>query len=155
MLAGHKSLEMAYKLTRYNHPSKHRKQQTGKLHITFFLTLAVMIIANHIKNDTESSQSTENELYSHYSYKLANIFQEMQIMKANRKIAKLNSSLKVLAIILIILSHDISPNPGPINPETCSMCNLITNDENSMKCETCSTWCHIVCSQNKNRKKSK
>lgn len=150
MLAGHKSPKMAYKLTRYNHPSKYRKPQTGKQHITFFLTLAVMIIVNLSKNYTENSQSTENELYSHYSYKLANIFQEMQIMKANRKTARLNTSLKVLAILLIILSHDISPNPGPENPETCSMCNLVANDENSMKCETCSTWCHIVCSQNTN-----
>ena len=152
MLAGHKS-EMPYKLTRYNHPSKFRRQETGKLHIMFFLGIAVMIAVNHNQSCIENSQtqSTENESLNEITLnKLANLFQEKQIMKANRKIAKLNNSLKVLAILRIILSHDISLNPGPVNTETCPMCNLLTNEENSMKCETCSRWYHIVCSQNTN-----
>ena len=156
MLAGHKSTKMAYKLTRYNHPSKYRKQETGKQHIIFLFVLAAMIMVKNSQMYTENSKSTENEglneLLYNLAYKIQEMqkFQEMQSMKANRKIAKLNNSLKVLAILLIILSNDISLNPGPVNPETCSMCNLITNDENSMKCENCSTWCHIVCSENTN-----
>ena len=141
---------MAYKLTRYHHPLKFRKQETGKQHILFFLALAVMIMLNQSKNYTENSIESET-LNESYLHKIAYVFLEMQTMKVNRKITKLNTSLKVITILLIILSNDISLNPGPAITETCSMCNQATNDENSMKCETCSTWCHIVCSQNKNR----
>lgn len=143
---------MAYKLTRYNHPSKYRRQDIGKQHTLFLIVLAVMIIVNHSQNCIENRrENTENEALISL-YKLADIFQEIQIMKANRKIAKLNNSLKVLAILLIILSHDIGLNPGPESTETCSMCNLLISEENSVKCETCSLWCHIVCSQDTNRK---
>ena len=77
-------------------------------------------------------------------------------MKAKRKIAKLNSSMKIAALLLIILSNDIGLNPGPVHDESCSMCNsLINNEENSMKCETCFISCHLVCSQTRNNLNAK
>ena len=150
MLAGHMSeQEMAYKLTRYHHPSKFRRLVTEKQHVILLIAvaLAVLISVKKQNYDTKSKQTIYETFNANFTYNIANIFREVQLMKKMKKIAKLNNSQRIIAILLLILSNDINLNPGPEGEEPCSMCSQPTNEENSMKCETCSRPCHLSCSE--------
>ena len=51
----------------------------------------------------------------------------------------------ILISILLLISGDIHPNPGPIDP--CSVCSRrVTWGNRSIQCTGCSLWVHLSCS---------
>ena len=54
--------------------------------------------------------------------------------------------LRLLILLLLLMSGDVHPNPGPIFP--CSVCaGNVTWWGRSVQCCTCSKWVHLRCSQ--------
>ena len=54
--------------------------------------------------------------------------------------------LRLLILLLLLMSGNIHPNPGPIFP--CSVCaGNVTWRGKSVQCCTCSNWVHLRCSQ--------
>ena len=54
-------------------------------------------------------------------------------------------SLLILISMLLLISGDIHPNPGPIDP--CSVCSRrVTWGNRSIQCTGCSLWVHLSCS---------
>ena len=48
-------------------------------------------------------------------------------------------------LMLLLISSDIHPNPGPIDP--CSICShRVTWGNRSVQCTNCSLWVHLSCS---------
>ena len=57
----------------------------------------------------------------------------------------LSHSLLILILTLLLISGDIHPNPGPIDP--CSVCSRrVTWGNRSIQCTNCSLWVHLSCS---------
>ena len=55
------------------------------------------------------------------------------------------SHLSLILILMLLISGDIHPNPGPIDP--CSVCSRrVTWKNRSVKCTNCSLWVHFSCS---------
>ena len=55
-------------------------------------------------------------------------------------------SLALLRLLLLLMSSNVHPNPGPIFP--CSVCTgTVTWRGKSVQCCTCSKWVHLRCSQ--------
>ena len=51
----------------------------------------------------------------------------------------------ILIFILLLISGDIHPNPGPIDP--CSVCSRrVTWRNRSVQCTSCSLWVYLSCS---------
>ena len=51
----------------------------------------------------------------------------------------------ILIFMLLLISGDINPNPGPIDP--CSVCSRrVTWGNISVQCTNCSLWVHLSCS---------
>ena len=56
------------------------------------------------------------------------------------------SSLALLRLLLLLMSGNVHPNPGPIFP--CSVCiRNVTRRGKSVQCCACSKWAHLRCSQ--------
>ena len=55
--------------------------------------------------------------------------------------------LRLLILLLLLMSGNVYPNPGPIFP--CSVCagKVTWRCNNSVQCCTCSKWVHLRCSQ--------
>ena len=51
--------------------------------------------------------------------------------------------LRLLILLLLLMSGNVHPNPGPIFP--CSVCGDLAGK--SVQCCTCSKWVHLRCSQ--------
>ena len=57
----------------------------------------------------------------------------------------LSHSQLSLILMLLLISGDIHPNPGPIDP--CSVCSRrVTWGNRSVQCTNCSLWVHLSCS---------
>ena len=57
----------------------------------------------------------------------------------------LSHSPLILISMLLFISDDIYPNPGPIDP--CSVCSRrVTWGNRSIQCTNCSLWVHLFCS---------
>ena len=57
----------------------------------------------------------------------------------------LSHSPLILILMLLLISGDIHPNPGPIDP--CSVCSRrVTCGNKSVQCSNCSLWVHLSCS---------
>ena len=57
----------------------------------------------------------------------------------------LSYSPLILIFMLLLISDDIHPNPGPIDP--CSVCSRrVTWGNRSIQCTNCSLWVHLSCS---------
>ena len=57
----------------------------------------------------------------------------------------LSHSPLILISTLLLISGDIHPNPGPIDP--CSVCSRrVTWGNRSIQCTNCSFWVHLSCS---------
>ena len=57
----------------------------------------------------------------------------------------LSHSLLILILMLLLISGDIHPNPGPIDP--CSVCSRrVTWGNRSIQCTNCFLWVHLSCS---------
>ena len=54
--------------------------------------------------------------------------------------------LRLLILLLLLMSGNVHPNPGPIFP--CSVCaGNVSWRGKSVQCRTCSKWVHLRCSQ--------
>ena len=54
--------------------------------------------------------------------------------------------VRLLILLLLLMSGNVHPNPGPIFP--CSVCaGNVTWRGKSVQCSTCSKWVHLRCSQ--------
>ena len=57
----------------------------------------------------------------------------------------LSHSPLILVFMLLLISGDIHPNPGPIDP--CSVCSRrVTWGNRSVQCTNCFLWVHLSCS---------
>ena len=57
-----------------------------------------------------------------------------------------SSLARLLILLLLVMSGNVHPNPGPIFP--CSVCaGNVTWRGKSVQCCTCSKWVHLGCSQ--------
>ena len=55
------------------------------------------------------------------------------------------SHLSLILILMLLISGDIHPNPGPI--DSCSVCfHRVTWKNRSVQCTNCSLWVHLSCS---------
>lgn len=131
-------------------------QPTKRIHIIsllFMFIAAINIIIQLSETRIQTVQITEPKNKFQY---LGNLYIFSKLKKD--KIMKTDKSYKkLILLILILLSNDVNINPGPppVNhtpdSEKCNLCNAPANNEDSLKCETCSKWCHITCSGNQNR----
>ena len=48
-------------------------------------------------------------------------------------------------VILLLMSGDIHPHPGPANERNCLVCKE-ENNKSSLRCDTCDGWSHTACS---------
>ena len=127
-----------------------RNLQSNKLHYILILTLLVVLINKIAK--FQNSPRNINEVNINYDNLQTNaVYIQLRSKKENRTNKKADQSHRVIIILLLILSNDIHPNPGP-KPHTsqfCSLCKKETNEEDSLRCETCSKPCHIKCTSDK------
>ena len=86
-----------------------------------------------------------------------NFLPTMKLLSAMRLSAskkKLNPKTEkayiLLCLLLILLSNDIHPHPGPMisDRNLCSSCKNEIKDEDFLKCQTCKEMCHINCLSN-------
>lgn len=65
---------------------------------------------------------------------------------ANRPTMSVSVKEKTLVTLLLILSGDCHPNPGPIK-HPCGLCDKpVAKNHRAVLCNTCSKWSHIKCS---------
>ena len=64
----------------------------------------------------------------------------------NKPLHYLSHSPLILISMLLLISGDIRPNPGPI--DACSVCSrrVVTWGNRSIQCTNCSLWVHLSCS---------
>lgn len=61
-------------------------------------------------------------------------------------------NIQDIILLIILLSNDVSLNPGPIESNksdkaNCSLCNKLVKPEDSVQCSTCNQWSHINCAE--------
>ena len=149
MLAGKKSLKMAgnYKVT-YTQMKRKCRYETKKTHIALIL-LTLIIIIYRINKLTKVKATINNTTFkAHSTVKHLQLSFLFTILKRRKSIHQTNTQ-KTLALLLILLSNDIHPNPGPKpqNPEKimCIACNKQIQKEDSLQCTSCRGWCHTSC----------
>ena len=129
--------KMAYKC--------HNHQQTCKTHILLIL-VAVIIIINKINQAAEiKSQDVKQN-----NQQLESMFYALKLKRTNNLVKKTEKFQKTYIILLLLLSNDVHPNPGPKQShsellEACTMCKQEAIKEVSLQCDTCGRWCHITC----------
>ena len=153
MLAGQRyTLKMASKTKQPNaqhnkavsptYRIRNRSTTTNRTHIILIL-LAVIIIINKANEVTKTKPSSNIRTQLHTKHKLQYIQGiQMTLNLLKRKhLMKKPTSMQKIVILLILLSNDVNPNPGPkpSNPvkEKCSLCTKQTHEEDSMQCNTC------------------
>ena len=54
-------------------------------------------------------------------------------------------SIGTLLFYLLLLSGDVSPNPGPVR-FPCAVCHLpVRSNQRALLCDECGLWCHCTC----------
>ena len=153
MLAGLLSVKMSN--TPNNGPlkssiMKHKRNETlkskKKTNIFFILAILFMLLKFAHRSPTESVQNAQFSICK-WSI-LKNISQNhLFVLKERRKMVKHNNPS--LCILLLILSNDINPNPGPKQSiNKCHTCKEeISQDSQYLKCDTCHKRYHITCQE--------
>ena len=122
-------------------------QTTNKLHIMLILAILVLTV-NRITENQKLQKTTPNESPSlSWSYLNASFVQ----IGAKKKInVKTNQSSREIILLLLLLSNDVHPNPGPIPTAKpyCDACNEELK-EDPLQCDTCKKYYHLTCSGNK------
>ena len=128
------------------------KKIKNKLNIALLLILLIIIV-NKIRQFQTDPLLTRNQprLTSNTSEpKYLRTNAVFMISCSNKKLkikVKTNQPSKTIVTLLLILSNDIHPNPGPRPPHTelCLKCNSETQNYDSLQCETCNTKYHMTC----------
>ena len=134
---------MAYKI---NRKAKSVKQQS-RIHLKIITTLLLLLINHIFQKENPKSMQPRNEI----SLKLS-----LHVYLANQKrfqeFCSSQSEINLrLLILLLILSNDISPNPGPRMKENrsqnCQCCNQKLNKHETeiQKCQSCPFNYHLKC----------
>ena len=116
-----------------------RKQKKIKLNI-YTKLIFLLVILNFCKKLNELHQNNSAASYSFNSISSYSI----TIHTLSKKNSKFHTSKGAIVKLLIILSNDVHPNPGP-KPQ-CGICNHNIN-QNGIECSTCKTIYHILCSK--------
>lgn len=116
--------------------------------ITILSTIHVIIENNETEKDVKPTTSI-------YVCSLSLSSVRFMKIRMTRKERKFNDTSHYICIILILLSGDVHLNPGPNVTHTCSICNLVENEENSLRCDTCKQRCHINCATGINDKEKR
>ena len=152
ILAGLKSVKMAIKNKEPKEPQwlkKARKENTSTKSIHLFeLIISFILIINVIKN----LNSHTSILNATVEYQVSKNFCNKSLYISNKRstVFKIYKNHCVI-LLLLILSNDINPNPGPkyrIDPASkkCSICLCeIQSSLEYLKCSTCSKHYHITC----------
>ena len=159
MLAGQKLSKMKPKSCTERciyRKQRNKPQSINTTHLILFIVIPIILIniLNHLteRKETFAMQiSLSNTKIQ--SKHLENMF-IFSKLKKNSIPMKTNKPYKTFILLIILLSNDIHQNPGPKQQaikETdnlCRMCNQKTENEDSMKCDTCNKWSHIACTGN-------
>lgn len=124
------------------------KVQTTKLHILLILSLLVLTVnrinanQNLLKTALNESPSSLSCLYLNSSF--------VQIGVKKKVNVKTNQSSREIVILLLLLSNDVHPNPGPI-PTVLAYCEACKEEikEDLLQCDTCNKYYHLTCSGSK------
>ena len=148
-----KSLTIRSKSTQINKTKKkyrNKLQTTNRINIILLLILIVVTV-NKISQmqsalDINRSQSTSTTAEPK-NLQINAVFMIRSTKRYLRTNAKTDQPCRTLAIILLILSNDVHPHPGPKPPtkDNCSVCNSEVQKEDSLQCEMCRKWCHFRC----------
>ena len=152
ILAGLKSVKMAIKNKEPKEPQwlkKARKENTSTKSIHLFeLIISFILIINVIKN----LNSHTSILNATVEYQVSKNFCNKSLYISNKRSTVFKSYKNhCVILLLLILSNDINPNPGPKNridpaSKKCSTCLCeIQSSLEYLKCSTCSKHYHITC----------
>ena len=145
LLAGLKYVKMSN--TPQRKQSRH-KEKKNKTHIKIIITLIILLL----KYIHQNENSTALNLDTHSQ--LAKI--SIHIFFANQKrlvilCSNYNRKPSRLSLLLLILSNDVNPNPGPKakglkKQSICKTCSSeIMSNETSLKCQSCLCFYHHNC----------
>ena len=136
-------------------PNRRTKPRTHIIHAMMVLIIIinqikkVQVHTNTIKNKEtgnykETNPKTTNkchqlqEYLNHSSYLLTE-------MNKRRKINPPIRSTSAYLSILLIMSGDLHPNPGPLYQKNCLICKHSKKNKLVETCETCKQWSHLSC----------
>ena len=132
------------KLRKYKHKNK--------THIIIIIALLIFVIGNISRSSQTDQNEDQNEIKTQAQTKvefqqLESLFIAVKLQRSHHLMNKPKNFQTTIVLLLILLSNDVSPNPGPIEStkQNCSLCNKITHEEDSLQCSTCSLWCHLNC----------
>lgn len=131
---------------------RYKPQTTNTVHIILILTILVLTI-NRISKSLNLLKSDLNETRSSISYSLLNATY-VQIGFRKKVQIKRGQSSREIILLLLLLSNDVHPNPGPIPSVSthCQACNEeIKLKENLLQCETCKKYYHLTCSTSRSK----
>lgn len=135
-------------------------KSTNRTHLCTIIILLILFwnfmlyITSKEKQDIQTTKSVTilKHIHSRALY--------LNCKKKARLNAKTENTHIKLILLLLILSNDVNPNPGPKSPklhphsvktntkncENCIMCNQeLKNIEGVLQCQTCHKWCHLKC----------
>ena len=124
---------------------RYKPQTTNTLHIILILTLLILTI-NRITKSLNLLKSDLNETRSSISYSILNAT-FIQVGAKKKVQVKRGQSSKEIILLLLLLSNDVHPNPGPISSVSthCQTCNEEIKLEDLLECETCKNHYHLTC----------
>ena len=121
------------------------KSTTNHVHLIQIILLLIIVINqihNRDKSRTIQDQQTQNMGYSSVLIGLNKWKKQSKLLTLQRKNQK-------YYCIILLLSGDIHPNPGPINHQgnVCLKCKKEDKNKHIVTCDTCKHWSHINCTE--------
>ena len=128
---------------------KHKRKQKSEdyLHYIVILSLLIVII-NKVAEAQYTPRNTSDVNVKLNNLQMNAVYMQVRCKKRNsqRVNAKRDQTQRAIILLLLILSNDIHPNPGPKPPaQHCSLCKQEISEEDSLKCDTCSKSYHVKC----------
>ena len=116
-----------------------------------FVWILILMIVHVIVNDNTSTVSCSNQkstlsknLYVMDCFTLTSLY-----INSTRKSLQFNTlrQSKKIVFLILLLSGDINPNPGPVNSKTaCNVClRTVAKNHRAISCDNCDNWNHIKC----------
>ena len=152
MLAGMLFVKMSYRLEKEsNRPlcmNKMKKKPKNKTHIFHILFVLCICLTYSQKQEENSGQKFIN--HASVVQNKINIPPILSIyLSKDRKTLNYSQKSLYISLLLILLSNDINPNPGPkYESVKCHICKKdILNEYQHLKCESCKKHYHINCQE--------
>ena len=140
----------------YPKTSSKKHQPKHKTNILLFIILPIIIL--NIIRQTENTETIFRVLkddveitYQHLENLNQCTIKTMENLSTFANVKKAGTMFTSdriytrLPLMLIILSNDVHPCPGPQPPYACTSCNKMSTPEDSVQCETCNMWSHLSC----------